>query len=408
MEVWVQKYGGTSVANAERIKCVANRIVETAKTGKKLVVVVSAPAGMTDSLIGKAKEITHKPNGRELDMILATGEQLSISLLALAIQELGENAISFTAPQIGILTEPIHTKARIKSIPTEKLRTELEKGKIVIIAGFQGVTEDNEITTLGRGGSDITATALGCALHAAEVEIYTDVDGVYTADPRVVPEAKKISRISYEEMLEMAGSGAKVLHSRCVELSAKFHLPIHLRSSFDYSTGTYIQEGETIMEKAIVRGIAHSKAEAKITVTGLPQSPSIFADLFAEIAAENINIDIVVQDFGEKTTMTISFLVSREDYESAYDITAAFIRRYEGARVTAEKDMAKASVIGIGMRSHPGVAARVFRTLADQNIPIEMVSCSEIKITCVVKEAEIEKAVRSLHEAFCENGEMAL
>ena len=209
MEVLIQKYGGTSVANAERIKIVANRIVETAKTGKKLVVVVSAPAGMTDSLIGKAKEISKKPNGRELDMILATGEQLSISLLALAIQELGENAISFTAPQIGILTESVHTKARIKNIPTEKLRAKLEQGSIVIIAGFQGVTDDNEITTLGRGGSDITATALGCALNAAEVEIYTDVDGVYTADPRVVPKAKKIPRISYEEMLEMAGSGAR-------------------------------------------------------------------------------------------------------------------------------------------------------------------------------------------------------
>ncbi len=408
MEVWVQKYGGTSVANAERIKIVAKRIVDTAKTGKKMVVVVSAPAGMTDSLIGKAKEISKKPNGRELDMILATGEQLSISLLALAIQELGESAISFTAPQIGILTESVHTKARIKSIHTEKLRAKLEQGSIVIIAGFQGVTEENEITTLGRGGSDITATALGCALNASEVEIFTDVDGVYTADPRVVPKAKKIPGISYEEMLEMAGSGAKVLHSRCVELAAKYGMPIHLRSSFDESLGTYIQEGESLMEKAVVRGIAHSRAEAKITVTGLPQSPSIFADLFAEIAEQNLNIDIVVQDFGDRTTMTISFLVSREDYEPAYDIASSFIRKFEGARVTGEKDMAKASVIGIGMRSHPGVAARVFRTLADQRIPIEMVSCSEIKITCVVKEAEIENAVRSLHEAFCEKGEITL
>ncbi len=408
MEVWVQKYGGTSVANAERIKDVANRIVKTAKTGKKLVVVVSAPAGMTDSLIGKAKEVSHAPNGRELDMILATGEQLSISLLALAIQELGEKAIALTASQARIQTESVHTKARIKSIPTDKLLKDLESGKIVIIAGFQGVTDENEITTLGRGGSDITATALGCALNAGEVEIYTDVDGVYTADPRVVPQAKKIPRISYEEMLEMAGSGAKVLHSRCVELAAKYRLPIHLRSSFGNTIGTYIQEGETIMEQAVVRGIAHSKSEAKITVTGLPRSPSAFADLFTEIAAQNINVDIVVQDFGEQATMSISYLVAREDYDAAYEITTQFTQKYEGARITGEKDMGKVSVIGIGMRSHPGVAARVFRTLSNEGVSIEMVSCSEIKITCVIHEKEIEKAARSLHTEFCARGEIAL
>jgi aspartate kinase len=412
MEVLVQKYGGTSVANSERIKIVAERIVETAKTGKKLVIVVSAPAGMTDSLIGKVKEISQEPNGRELDMILAIGEQLSISLLALAIQELGAQAISYTASQVGIVTEPVHTKARIKNIRTKKMETELENGKIVIIAGFQGVTEENEITTLGRGGSDITATAIGCALKASEVEIYTDVDGVYTADPRLVPGAKKILRISYEEMLEMAGSGAKVLHSRCVELAAKNKLPIHLRSSFDNYVGTYIQEGETFMEKAVVRGIAHTIAEAKISVFGLPQSPTAFAELFTEIAKRNINIDIVVQDFikdaWDQRKVTISYIVSREDFKQAYAISEDFARKFKNVTVATATDMAKVSVVGVGMRSHPGVAARVFRTLAVHHVPIEMVSCSEIKISCVVREADIETAVKVLHEEFFNSEETAL
>ncbi len=396
----VQKFGGTSVADASCLKNVAQRIAQAKDTGYQVVVVVSAPAGMTQSLIQKAREITPQPDARELDMILATGEQLSISLLAMSLHSMGYQAVSLTGAQIGIITDGWHSHARILNIRTDKVLNDLDQGKIPIVAGFQGITEENEITTLGRGGSDITATALGCALNAREVEIYTDVEGIYTADPRMVPNARKISEVTYEEMLEMTGSGAKVLHSRCVELAAKKKIPIHLRSSFVSTEGTWVREGDEKMESVLVRGIAHSVQEGKITLRGLEGDPEEIAILFEQIAEKQINVDIVVQDFDISGRMNVSFLVQRDDLESAYAICQAFALIDPQISVRVNQNLGKVTVIGIGMRSHPGVAAKVFRTLSDARIPIDMVSCSEIKISCVIDEGKVPLAVTVLHKAF--------
>lgn len=400
MEIIVQKYGGTSMADADCIKNVAQKVLRSKRQGKKVVVVVSAPAGMTDDLIRKAKSITDKPSGRELDMILSTGEQVSISLLAMAIHQQGEKAISFTSAQIGILTDGVHTKAKIESIDTEKIMNALNEDHVVILPGFQGVTKEMEITTLGRGGSDTSAVALGVALKAKEVEIYTDVDGIYTADPRIVPNAHKIDTISFDEMLEMAGAGAKVLHLRSVELAAKNGLPIHLRSSFTDTIGTYVKGEDLSMEEVFVRGVAHSTNSAKITIADLENTSKNIAYIFSEIAKNNINVDVITQNNVTKSHVTISFTVTEEDYDKALELTTKLADGVGAKGVTGEVGVAKVCVIGVGMKSSPGVAASVFECLANNDVEIDLISTSDINITCVIKQEDYSKAVLAIHNAF--------
>ncbi|MDK2866700.1 MAG: aspartate kinase [Clostridiales bacterium] len=400
MAIIVQKYGGTSMADADCIKNVAQKVLRAKNAGKKVVVVVSAPAGMTDDLIRRAKQVTEKPTGRELDMILSTGEQISISLLAMAIQNMGEEAISFTSAQVGILTDGVHNKAKIEAINTSKILAELERNKVVVIAGFQGVTKDLEITTLGRGGSDTSAVALGVALEAEEVEIYTDVDGIYTADPRIVPNARKIDSISFDEMLEMAGAGAKVLHLRSVELAAKNNLPIHLRSSFTDTMGTYVVGEDTSMEKVFVRGVAHTTNNAKITIANLKHTSKNVAYLFHEIAEQHINVDVITQNYLTKDDVTISFTVTEEDFDRALALTKTLAEAIGAESVTGELGVAKVCVIGVGMKSTPGVAARVFECLANNDIEIDLISTSDINITCVINQSDYSKAVLAIHNEF--------
>lgn len=400
MSIIVQKYGGTSMANSECVKNVAEKVVSAKRKGHDVVVVVSAPAGMTDQLVNRAKEITDKPSGRELDMILATGEQISISLLAMAIKALGEDAISFTSAQVGIFTDNNHNKAKIEEINTDKLLKALGDGKIVIIAGFQGVTKDLEITTLGRGGSDTSAVAIGVALNASEVEIYTDVDGIYTADPRIVPNAHKIDYITFDEMLEMAGSGAKVLHLRSVELAAKNNLPIHLRSSFSEAIGTYVLDEEDEMEQVLVRGVAHTTNNAKITIANIDNTSKNIALIFKTISDANINVDVITQNYINSDRITISFTVAQEEYDRALELSKDLGRKLKADEVYGNENVAKVCIIGVGMKSTPGVASRVFGCLADHNVGIDMVSTSDINITCVVNQDDYAKAVIAIHNEF--------
>ncbi len=402
MALIVQKYGGTSVANTERVQAVAQRVLKYKKEGHDVVVVLSAPAGMTDDLIGRAKAISKNPKSRELDMLLGTGEQISIALLAMALDEDGQPAISFTAPQVGIKTTLQHTKAKITSISTEKMEENLKEGKVVIVAGFQGINENQDITTLGRGGSDLTAVALGVALKADEVEIYTDVDGVYTADPRICKNAKKMKEISYDEMLELASSGAKVLHNRSVEVAFKYNTPIHLRSSFSDVEGTIVKGECENMEKTVIRGVSHSVKESKITIEGVPDNPGIAAKVFKELANNSINVDIVIQGGGADNLNSISFTVKDEDYTNAKAITERVALELGARKVIADKDIAMVSVVGVGIKSNPGVAAAVFETLANVGVNIDMISSSEIKISCIIKDSDVEKAVQALHSTFIE------
>lgn len=402
MALIVQKYGGTSVANTERVQAVAQRVLKYKKEGHDVVVVLSAPAGMTDDLIGRAKAISKNPKSRELDMLLGTGEQISIALLAMALDELGQPAISFTAPQVGIKTTLQHTKAKITSISTEKMEENLKEGKVVIVAGFQGINENHDITTLGRGGSDLTAVALGVALKADEVEIYTDVDGVYTADPRICKNAKKMKEISYDEMLELASSGAKVLHNRSVEVAFKYNTPIHLRSSFSDVEGTIVKGECENMEKTVIRGVSHSVKESKITIEGVPDNPGIAAKVFKELANNSINVDIVIQGGGADNLNSISFTVKDEDYTNAKGITEKVALELGARKVIADKDIAMVSVVGVGIKSNPGVAAAVFETLANVGVNIDMISSSEIKISGIIKDSDVEKAVQALHSTFIE------
>lgn len=400
MALIVQKYGGTSVADTERLKNVANRVIETVKEGNQVVVVLSAPAGMTDDLTRRAKEISKNPCGREMDMLLATGEQISISLFAMALKDMGQDAISFTAYQVGIITDKSHTKAKIQSINSDKIKKELDMGKVVVVAGFQGMTENNDITTLGRGGSDTTGVALGAALNADEVEIYTDVDGVYTTDPRIVKEARKIHYISYEEMLELAGSGAKVLHLRSIEIAAKYGIKIHLRSTFVKDKGTIVKEEDETMEKSVIRGIGHSKNEAKITIAGVPDKPGIAAKIFEKISKENVNVDIIIQNLGDHGKNDISFTMPSSDFEKAKKVSEKLKEELEAREVISDEEIGKVAIVGVGMKSNPGVAALMFKTLADAEINIEMISTSEIKIACIIRKSDIDKAVQVLHKAF--------
>jgi len=394
--VIIQKFGGTSVKNTERILEVAKKIVERKKMGDDIVVVLSAQGGYTDILLEKAHKISKTPKKRELDVLLSTGEQISIALLAMAIEELGENAISFTAAQLGIKTCSNHNCAQILDIESKKIKQALQEGNIVVVAGFQGIDPHGNITTLGRGGSDTTAVALGVTLGAKEVEIYTDVDGIYSADPRVVKNAKKIDRIVYSEMIEMAGNGAKVLHSRSVELACKYNIKIHLRSSYSWKEGSIIK-GEDNMEKEVIRGITHSKNLSKIT---LRDTPHRLADVISTLSNKGYNIDIITHDFDPERGATISCILKQEILENAFEILK---EKYPENRknLIHIPNLGKVSVIGIGVKSK-GVAAQVFKVLSKNNISIEMVSSSDINISCIIHEKNLKKAVSLLHERLIE------
>ncbi len=401
MDIVVQKYGGTSMADENCINNVADRVIQTKRQNKSVVVVVSAPAGMTDGLIRKAKEITKNPDPREMDMLLSTGEQVSIALLAMAIEAKGEKAVSFLASQIGIITDSNHLQAKIQNIYTEWIIKALEEDKVVIIAGFQGISPEGEVTTLGRGGSDTTAVALAKALKVNEVEIYTDVDGIYTADPHIVDCASKVSNLSYDSMLEMAGAGAKVLDVRCVDLAKKNGITIHSRSSFVQEEGTRVLEEKLdAIETPSVSGIAHSKNKAKITIAGIENSVACLTKVFQTIAEAGINIDIFTQGSYKEGKVIVSYIIPEESYEQALQISEELVRDMGGDFVKGEPSVGKLSVIGIGMKNTPGVAAKVFQTLAAEKIETDMVSTSDINITCIVKKEDLNRAIIALHEAF--------
>ena len=404
MALIIQKYGGTSVADAERVKEVAKRVLKYKNEGHDVIVVVSAPAGTTDSLIRRAYELSETPNKRELDMLLTSGEQISIASLAIAIEDLGRKAVSLNAFQVNFKTTDEHTKATILDINTDIIKDKLSEGNVVVFAGFQGITENNEITTLGRGGSDTTAVALGAALNADEVEIYTDVDGVYTADPRVVKNPKKLNAISYQEMLEMAASGAKVLHPRAVEIAARYGIKIHLRSSFDDSTGTIVKEkGDESMEQVKIIGITSTKNEGKITLSGVPDKPGIAAKVFSKLAKAKINTDIILQSSSvTKEFNNISYTVSIDDLKEAVEISQELRNELGAEGVSYDANIAKISAIGIGLKTHYETTAEIFDTLAENGINIDMISCSEINVSCIIKEEDVNKAVRALHEKFIE------
>ena len=404
MALIIQKYGGTSVADAVRVKEVAKRVLKYKNEGHDVIVVVSAPAGTTDSLIRRAYELSETPNKRELDMLLTSGEQISIASLAIAIEALGKKAVSLNAFQVDFKTTDEHTKATILNINTDIIREKLSEGNVVVFAGFQGITENNEITTLGRGGSDTTAVALGAALKADEVEIYTDVDGVYTADPRVVKNPKKLNTISYQEMLEMAASGAKVQHPRAVEIAARYGIKIHLRSSFDDSTGTIVKEkGDESMEQVKIIGITSTKNEGKITLSGVPDKPGIAAKVFSKLAKAKINTDIILQSSSvTKEFNNISYTVSIDDLKEAVEISQELKEELGAEGVSYDANIAKISAIGIGLKTHYETTAEIFDTLAENGINIDMISCSEINVSCIIKEEDVNKAVRALHEKFIE------
>lgn len=395
----VQKYGGTSVGSIDRIKNVANKIIETRKQGHQVIVVVSAMAKETDGLLDLSHQITPMPTVRELDMLLATGEQVSIALLAIALNHAGQPAKSYLAHQIGILTDSFHTKAKIQGIIGTEILEEATKGTVIVVAGFQGVTESGEITTLGRGGSDITAVALAASVHADICEIYTDVDGVYTADPNIVPEARKLKYVSYEEMLEMASLGAKVLHPRAVEFAKKYHVKVHTRSSFSNTEGTILTEA-TEMENTVVTGITCRKNEVKITIRSVPDKPGVAAQIFSTLMDTGIDIDMIVQNISHEGLSDITFTVPESEAIKALEAIQKAADEVGAAEVLEDRGVAKISVIGVGMRGHTGIAATMFRTLAEEGINIEMISTSEIKVSCIIWTKYAELAVRVLHKAF--------
>ena len=400
MALIVQKYGGTSVGNPERIKNVAKRVLETQQAGNQVIAVVSAMSGVTDSLIKLAKEVHPEPNEREMDVLLATGEQTTIALLAMALHGLNAKASSLTGAQAGIVTDGLHTKAKIANITPKRVHELLNDGNIVIIAGFQGETPDGYITTLGRGGSDLSAIAIAAAVKADVCQIYTDVDGVYTADPRLVPNATKISEISYDEMLEMAALGSKVMQARSVEFAKKFKVVFEVRSSFNNNPGTIVKEETSKMEAVVIRGVAVDKNQAKVTVTGVPDKPGVAARVFKAIADATINIDVIVQNVGEKGHTDISFTVASNEAAKAAKVLEPVVKEIGARSVTSMDGIAKLSIVGIGMRSHSGVAATMFDTLAKAGVNIEMISTSEIKISVIIRLTDAEKAAKSIHDAF--------
>lgn len=403
MALIVQKYGGSSVADAGRIQAVARRVLDTQRAGNEVVVVVSARGDTTDELVAMAAEITSRPPPREMDMLLATGEQQSIALLSMALHELGGAAISLTGVQAAIVTDSVFGKARIRGIRPDRVRRELDQERIVIVAGFQGVDEHDNITTLGRGGSDTTAVAVAVAVEADLCEIYTDVDGVYTADPRIVPNARKLERISHDEMLELASLGAGVLQSRSVEFAKKFGMPLVVRSSFTDAPGTEVCEESKLMEDmegVRIRGAAINKGEAKVTVVGVPDRPGVAAKLFTALANQHVNVDMVVQNVSHEGRTDMSFTVAHGDLEAAVEAVDALVEELGARQVVSDHNIAKISVVGIGMRSHFGIAAKMFQALADAGINIQMISTSEIKISIVVSRDDGEAALRVVHDAF--------
>ena len=406
MGLIVQKFGGSSVADAEGMKRVAARIVATKKAGNQVVVVVSAMGDTTDELIELANAVTPIPQGRELDRLLTAGERISMAVLAMAINNLGFEALSFTGSQAGVITDSVHGKARIIDVTPGRIREAIDSGAIAIVAGFQGISQDTkDITTLGRGGSDTTAVALAAALDADVCEIYTDVDGVFSADPRVVPAARKLKTVTYEEMLELAAAGAKVLHLRCVEYARRFNLPIHVRSSFSPNEGTWVVENHPeggTMEQAIISGVAHDKSEAKVTIVGVPDRTGIAARIFQAIADNDINVDMIVQNVSAAATglTDISFTVPKAEGQKATGVLQRIQGEVGFASIIYDDTIGKLSLVGAGMRSHPGVTATFFASMADAGVNIEMISTSEIRISVIVREADVERAAKAAHSAF--------
>jgi len=399
MALVVQKFGGSSVATTEKLRAAARRAVREFRAGNRVVVVVSAMGDRTDELIAMARELHPEPHPRELDMLIAVGEQMSIALMAIAIHWLGCEAISLTGAQAGIRTDSVSSKAKIRSIDTARLRREMDKGQIVIVAGFQGVDSEDNITTLGRGGSDTTAVALAAALKADRCDIFTDVDGIYTADPRVVPSARRLDRIDYDEMLELASLGARVMHSRAVEIGKRFAVPFRVRSSAEESEGTLVTNVED-MEHVDVRGAALEMNEAKVTMRDVPDRPGIAATVFREVARNHVNVDMIVQNVSAEGTTDLSFTVLRSDLPAARRAAEELSRKIGAGKVEVDESIAKVSVVGVGMRSHTGVAEKMFEALARDQINIQMISTSEIKISVVIQQEAGERALRAVHDAF--------
>ena len=400
MSLIVQKYGGTSVGSPEKIKAVADRVLAYSRQGHKMIVVLSAMSGETDRLISLANTMQEQPDSREMDVLLSTGEQVAISLFAMAIKAAGADAISFLGDQVQILTDSMHSKARIKSIDQRKIKTHLDQGKIVVVAGFQGVDEKGNITTLGRGGSDTTAVALAASLNADKCEIFTDVEGVYTTDPNICSAARKIDRISYDEMLELASLGAKVLDIRAVGFAKRYNVPLHVRSTFVETQGTWVVEEDKAMESMLVSGVTYSKNEARLTISKVPDKPGIASKIFLPISDAGINVDMIIQNTraGELTDMT--FTVPRSDYTKAMEILKSVADEIGAPEVSGAENIAKISIVGVGMRNHSGIATTMFHVLAKEGINIMMISTSEIKVSCVIEEKYTELAIRSLHDAF--------
>jgi aspartate kinase len=405
MALLVQKYGGTSVGTIERIHRVADRIAKAKAEGHSLVVVVSAMSGETDRLIRLAHEVTSHPDEREMDVLLSTGERVTIALLAMALRGRGINARSYTGRQVGIITDSVHTRARIARVTADRLREALNQGIIPIVAGFQGINEQSDVTTLGRGGSDLTAVALAAALKADRCIIFTDVDGVYTADPNIVPTARRLDKISYEEMLELASLGAKVLQSRSVEFAARFNVPIEVQSSFTEGKGTLVVKEDAEMERVTVSGVTGDRNQAKLTIVGVPDRPGIAARIFGPIAEAHIIVDMIIQNVSQASLTDLSFTVPRADLSKAVPIVERVAKEIGARSVAVMESIAKVSLVGVGMRTHSGVAAKMFETLAQEGINIMMISTSEIKISCVIEEQHLERALRALHTAFGLDGE---
>ncbi|WP_415889295.1 aspartate kinase [Neptuniibacter sp. SY11_33] len=401
MALFVQKYGGTSVGTVDRIEAVADKVRGFKQQGHDVVVAVSAMSGETNRLISLAKDIQSKPNAREMDVLVSTGEQVTIALLCMALEKRGVSARSYTGSQVKILTDSSHTKARIQDIEVSSIKSDLEAGRVVVVAGFQGVDLDGNITTLGRGGSDTTGVALAAALKADECQIYTDVDGVYTTDPRVVSSAKRLEQITFEEMLEMASLGSKVLQIRAVEFAGKYKVPLRVLSSFEEGPGTLITvEGDSTVEKPVISGIAFNRDEAKLTVMGVPDVPGVASKILGPISQANIEVDVIVQNVAADNTTDFTFTVHRNDYDAAEAVLEKVSAELGAREVVGDNQIAKVSIVGVGMRSHAGVASKMFDALAAENINIQMISTSEIKVSVVIAEKYLELAVRSLHTAF--------
>jgi len=400
MALIVQKFGGTSVATIEKIKAVADRVLRCRKEGNQMVVVLSAMAGETNRFVDLANQVQAIPDPREMDVLLATGEQVTVALFAMAVKEAGYDAISLLGDQVKITTDRMHTKARIKNIDADLIKRHLAEGRVVVVAGFQGVTEQDDITTLGRGGSDTTAVALAAALRADQCDIFTDVDGVYTTDPNICAKARKIDKITYDEMLELASLGAKVLDIRSVGLAKRFNVPVHVRSTFTEAEGTWVVKEDKSMESMMVSGVTYSKNEARITVSRIQDTPGIASKIFTPISDSGIVVDMIIQNTRKGDLTDLTFTVPRTDYKRAMKIVESVASEIGGEQVTGADNIAKVSIVGVGMRNHSGIATLMFRTLADEGINIMMISTSEIKVSCVIEEKYTELAIRSLHHVF--------